>query len=169
MTSKLNTLWYAVYVKSRAEKKVRDELEYKKIECFLPLQKKLRKWHDRKKWVEMPLISGYCFVHISRVEYDEVLQLPNVVCFVTFERKAAVIPDAQINALMQMLKQSDFEVSVSQKTFEPGKKVEIIEGSLIGLQGELLEARGKNKFILRLPKINSTFTVEINASQIIPI
>jgi transcription antitermination factor NusG len=158
--------WYAIYTKSRAEKKVRDELEYRNIECFLPLQKKLRQWKDRKKWVEMPLISGYCFVHISKAEYDEVLQIYNVVCYVTFEGKAAIIPENQIDALKQMLQQNDFEVSVSQENFEPGKKVEIIEGSLIGLQGELIEARGKNKFILRLPNINSTFTVEVKSSQI---
>lgn len=161
-----NKLWYAIYTKSRTEKKVKDELEYNNIECFLPLQKKLRKWHDRKKWVDMPLLSGYCFVYISRAEYDKVLQLHNVVCYVTFEGKAAVIPNNQIDALKKMLQQSDFEVSVSHENFEPGKKVEILEGSLIGLQGELVETRGKNKFILRLPEINSTFTVEVSASQI---
>lgn len=158
--------WYAIYTRSRTEKKVRDELEYQNIECFLPLQKKLRQWKDRKKWVEMPLMSGYCFVHISRAEYDKVIQLHNVVCYVTFEGKAAQIPDDQIIALKQMLKQNDFEVTVSQENFEPGKKVEIIEGSLVGLKGELQETRGKNRFILRLPEINSTFTVEVNSSQI---
>ena len=159
-------LWYVVYTRSRAEKKVRNELTIKNIECFIPLQKKLRQWKDRKKWVEMPLMSGYCFVCISRTKYDEVLNTNNVVCYVTFEGKAAVIPDYQIDFLKQMLKQNDFEVTVSHESFEPGKIVEIIEGSMIGLRGELVEARGKNKFILRLNQINSTFTVEIPASQL---
>ena len=98
--------WYVVYTRSRAEKKVRDELTYNNIECFLPLQKKLRQWKDRKKWVEMPLMSGYCFVHISRKEYDNVLQTNNVVCYVTFEGKAAVIPNQQIDSVKKMMKQS---------------------------------------------------------------
>ncbi len=159
-------LWYVVYTRSRAEKKVHDELVINNIECFLPLQKKLRQWKDRKKWVEMPLMSGYCFVCISRKEYDKVLQINNVVCYVTFERKAAVIPDYQIDNLKQMLKQNDFEVTVSQENFETGKNVEVIEGPMIGLRGELVEIRGKNKFILRLNQINNTFTVEIPAEQI---
>lgn len=159
-------LWYVVYTRSRAEKKVRDELTINNIESFLPLQKKLRQWKDRKKWVEIPLMSGYCFVYISRKEYDKVLQINNVVCYVTFEGKAAVIPDYQIDFVKRMLKQCDFEVSVSQESFEMGKKVEIIEGPMIGLQGELVEARGKNKFILRLNQINSTFTIEIPAEHI---
>lgn len=164
--SELKKQWQVIYTRSRSEKKVLAELKYKNIECFLPLQKKLRRWKDRKKWVEIPLISGYCFVHISRMEYDEVLITDNVVCYITFEGKAAVIPDYQIDALKQMLKQNDFEVSVSQENFEPGKRVEIIEGPLIGLRGELLKARGKNKFILRLTQINNTFSIEIPAAQI---
>ena len=158
--------WHVIYTRSRAEKKVQQELTFKNIECFLPMQKILRQWKDRKKWIEIPLISGYCFVHISRAEYDDVLKTNNVVCYVTFERKAAVIPEYQINALKQMLQQNDFEVSVTQKNFKPGKKVEIIEGAMVGLQGELVEARGKNKFIIRIIQINNTFMVEIPASQL---
>ena len=59
-------VWHAIYVHSRAEKKVHVELTLKGIESFLPLHRKLRQWSDRKKWVEIPLISGYVFVHITR-------------------------------------------------------------------------------------------------------
>ncbi len=158
--------WHVIYTRSRAEKKVNAELTAKNIECFLPLQKKLRQWKDRKKWVETPLISGYCFVCISRKEFDKVLQTDNVVCYITFEGKAAVIPERQINSLKQMMHQSDFEVTVSHKNFEPGKKVEIIAGPMIGLRGELVEARGKQKFVLRFEQINQVFTVEVPANNL---
>lgn len=158
--------WYVIYTRSRAEKKVETELLAKGIECFLPLQKKLRQWKDRKKWVEMPLMSGYCFVHISRKEYDEVLQSHNVVCYVTFEGKAAIIPEREINALKQMLHQFDFDVSVSHENFEVGKEVEIIEGPLLGLRGELIKSRGKNKFLLHIKQIETSFTIEIPAKQL---
>lgn len=153
--------WYVIYTRSRAEKKVEAELLAQKIECFLPLQKKLRQWKDRKKWVETPLISGYCFVHITRLDYDKVLQTNHVVCYVTFEGKAAVIPDLQITFLRQMLLQYDFDVSISQETFKLGKKVEIIEGTLVGMQGELTESRGKHKFALRVEKLETSFIVEV--------
>jgi len=158
--------WHVVYTRSRAEKKVIEELTFNNIECFLPLQKKLRQWKDRKKWVDMPLMSGYCFVHITKKEYDKVLAVNNIVCYVTFEGKAAVVPDNQIDSLKQMLQQSDFEITVSHDNFKPGKKVEIIEGAMVGLQGELVEARGRNRFILRFSEINSAFTVEVPASQL---
>ena len=156
-------LWHVVYTRSRAEKKVHEELVKNNIESFLPLQRRLRQWKDRKKWVDMPLMTGYCFVNISRKEYEKVLKTNNVVCYITFEGKAAVIPERQINALKQMLQQYDFEVTVTTENFRPGKKVEVLGGPLIGLQGELVEARGKNKFMLRFEQINSSFMVEVPA------
>ena len=158
--------WHVIYTRSRAEKKVQLELILKDIENYLPIQKKLRQWKDRKKWVEMPLMSGYCFVHITRKEYDLVLQTNNVVSYVRFEGKAATIPDSQIDYLKQMLKQYDFDVEVTSENFAPGKRVEVIEGPLIGLRGELIKARGKNKFIIRFSQINSIFSVEVPANQL---
>ncbi len=158
--------WHVVYTRSRAEKKVQFELTVKQIENFLPMQKKLRQWKDRKKWIEMPLMSGYCFVNITKKEYDLVLQTNNIVGYVRFEGKAAVIPQNQMDSLKKMLKQYDFEVNVTNENFEPGKKVEIIEGPMIGLKGELVKAQGKNKFIIRLNQINSVVSVEIPANHI---
>jgi transcription antitermination factor NusG len=158
--------WHVIYTRSRAEKKVQFELTVKNIENFLPMQKKLRQWKDRKKWIEMPLMSGYCFVNITKKEYDLVLQTNNIVGYVRFEGKAAVIPESQIDSLKKMLKQYDFEVNVTSENFEPGKKVEVIEGPMIGLKGELVKAHGKNKFIIRFNEINSIVSVEIPANHI---
>ena len=158
--------WHVIYTRSRAEKKVVQELNTNNIECFLPLQKQLRQWKDRKKWVETPLIPGYCFVNITRKEYDKVLQLSNVVNYITFERKAAIVSQSEIEALQMMLHQFDFEVNVTMENFKPGKLVEVIEGPMVGLNGELIECRGKNKFALRIEQINTSFLVEIPASYL---
>src|SRR5690554_3431401 len=158
--------WHVVTTRSRAEKKVYKLLTEQNIECFLPLQKRLRQWKDRKKWVEMPIISGYCFVHINRKEYEKVLKTEHVAGYVRFESKPARIPAEQIEYLRQMLNQSDFEVEVSQENFRPGKKVEIIDGPLIGIRGELLSHRGKDRFVLRIQQMSTVYSVEITADKI---
>jgi transcription antitermination factor NusG len=158
--------WYVIKTRSRAEKKVHSELKTQEIESFLPLQKKLRQWKDRKKWVEIPIISGYCFVHINHKEYEKVLRTNNVVDYIKFEGKPARIPHAQIEYLKRMLGQSEFEVEVSHENFEPGKQVEIIDGPLIGVRGELLSCRGKNRFLLRLQQMNTVYSVEISAEKL---
>jgi transcription antitermination factor NusG len=161
-----NKVWYAVYTRSRAEKKVLAELEAKNIECFLPLQNQLRQWKDRKRWVKVPLIPGYCFVQITRKDYDRVLQINHVVSYIIFEGKAAVIPENQIMYLKQMLSQSDFEVEVSFENFKPCEEVEIIQTPLVGLRGELADVHGKNRFIVRLNSINTVFMLDVPAEYL---
>ena len=167
---KINTAncyhWYAVYVKSRAEKKAQAELEYKEIESFLPLQQKLRQWSDRKKWVEMPLIPGYLFVRISLKEHDAVLQSNYVVSYVRFEGTAAVIPDTQIDYLKLMLKQDSLNIEITRETFEPGQMIEVIAGPLIGLQAKLVRIKGKDKAAVELEQLGYSALIEISLEDI---
>jgi len=158
---KPNYQWYALYTRANGERKLLECLQEKNIECYLPMKKVLKVWSDRKKWVEFPLLSGYCFVNITRREYDRVLRCANVVCYVTFEGKAAVIPEIQIDALRRVSKQFDFYLSVSHENFEPGQKVEVIAGPMIGARGELVKASGKHKFIIRLDELKSVVAIEI--------
>ena len=57
--------WYALRTRSRHEKIVRDQLASQGIEPLLPTVKRLSQWKDRKKEIEVPLFSGYCFVRFA--------------------------------------------------------------------------------------------------------
>jgi transcription antitermination factor NusG len=157
--------WHAVYVRSRAEKKAHTDLQIKDIETFLPLQRKLRQWSDRKKWVEMPLIPGYLFVRISRKEYDTIFQSSYVVSYVRFEGTAAIIPENQIDYLKMMLN-DDKEIEISQENFAPGQMIEVVSGPLIGLRGKLIRNKGKSKVAVELQQLGYTAMVEIKAENI---
>lgn len=158
--------WHAVYVKSRTEKKAQNELQFKEIESFLPLQLKLRQWSDRKKWVEMPLIPGYLFVKISRKEYDSVLQSAFIVSYVRFGGTAAIIPDNQIDYLKLMLKQDNLDIEITHETFEVGKMIEVIAGPMIGLQGKLVKIKGKDKVAVELEQLGYSALIEISSGDI---
>lgn len=165
----LNYNWYAIRVKSRSEKKVYSDLIEQKIEAYLPMQKKLRQWSDRKKWVEMPLISGYVFVYICRKEYESVLRTYNVVCYVYFEGKAAIIRDEDINLLKRMLGQVEVELEITVEQLKTGQMVEIISGPLCGVVGELIDFKGKNKVALRIPPLGYTVLVEAPGKSLKPV
>ncbi|MDA3879765.1 MAG: UpxY family transcription antiterminator [Prolixibacteraceae bacterium] len=158
--------WHAVYVKSRTEKKVQLELDYQGVEVYLPLQKKLRQWSDRKKWVDFPLISGYLFVHITRFDYDRVLQTNGVVSYVRFGGTAAVIPDEQIELIKRLLHDYEEEIEVTFNYFSKGDKVEIIGGPLKGINGELIQLKGKNKVALQIENLQVALTVEVATDDI---
>ena len=156
--------WYAVYTNSRAEKRVSDRLSELGIETFLPLQKTLRQWSDRKKLVEKPLISSYVFVRIIPKEYFTVRKVDGVVKFIMIQAKPVPIPDAQIKNL-RILCGSDAEVELSTDVYAQGDMVEVTVGSLTGLRGELIRVGRKHKVVIRIiqPGMNLTVDIKTNA------
>lgn len=159
--------WYAIYVRSRSEKRVAAGLEEAGIEHFLPLQRTLRRWSDRKKWVDLPLIPGYCFVYITENHILHVLQIQNVVAIIKFNGKPAVIPDMQIGFLKRMLNQNEVAYRLAAEVPKPGQKVEIIAGPFIGLFAEMQKVKHKSKIFLRLDHLMNAFVLEIPIDHVI--
>ena len=155
--------WYALYTNPRAEKQVRDRLLEEGVEVFLPLQKTYRIWSDRKKLVEVPLISSYVFVKVSPVSFQKVYQTYGVVRFVSFEGQPASIPQKQIDNL-HLLINSNEEVEVSSEKFEQGDAVEVIHGSLVGLTGELIEIGSHKRVVVRIDKLDKNLILNIPVS-----
>ena len=82
--------WYALYVHSRAEKKVHARITEMGIESYLPLVTRMKVWSDRIKKVEEPLFKSYLFVRTDLKNYYDIVNIPGVTKFVSFEKKAVV-------------------------------------------------------------------------------
>jgi transcriptional antiterminator RfaH len=152
--------WYALYTNPRAEKQVFTRLLDVGIETFLPLQKTYRMWSDRKKLVEKPLLSSYIFVKTKSKYFPEVYKTQGVVKFVTFEGRPASIPQKQIDNL-RLLINSDEDIEVSSDKFAKGDNVEVINGSLVGLTGELIKIGSKNRVVVRIDRLDQNLILKI--------
>jgi transcriptional antiterminator RfaH len=152
--------WYALYTRPRAEKQVNERLQEKGIHSYLPLQKKLRQWSDRKKWVETPLFSSYIFVKIDRSSYDEVLKTDGVVKYISFEGKAATIPPEQIDNL-RIIVDSNADVETEWETRRRGDRVRVNGGALKGLTGELISDGTRRKVLVRVDRLDQNLVVEV--------
>ena len=118
-----NSRWYALYTRSRYEKKVDHLLKEKGITSYLPLNEVYHRWSDRRQKVLMPLFSCYVFVFIALRDRFKVLQTDGAIKLVSFNGKPAVIPDDQISMIKRIL---DEKMSFCQPdSFTPGKKVKI--------------------------------------------
>lgn len=162
---KKDKTWYALYVKPRSEKKVALELEAEGIEYYLPLQKRLKQWSDRKKWVEEPLFRSYIFVHITPAEYFRVLVIYGAVRYVTFEGKAVPVPPPQIEAIKIYLKEIEPEI-IDESKWKIGQEVEVMTGNLAGLKGALMEIKGKKKVRIMINVVNSALYLNIPKNQL---
>ena len=161
--------WFAIYVKSRTEKKVSSELEKHGIDHYLPLIKILKQWSDRKKWVHEPLFKSYIFVYVDSLQYYEVLKTINVVRYISFEGKAVEIPPQQIEAVKYFLDDAE-PMELSEEFWEKGQQVEVITGNMTGLTGELVEVKNKHQVRIKIEAINQVIFIQIpkNRLRIIP-
>jgi transcription antitermination factor NusG len=161
----LTKSWYAVYTKPRFEKQVSKLLLDQGIEAYLPLIKTMRQWSDRKKMVEIPLFTSYVFVHIDRRFYDQVLQTNGVVKYITFEGRAATIPQDQIDNL-KIIVNSNEKVETTWERYRKGDRVMVTAGTLKGLKGELITEGGRKKVLVRIDTLEQNLTVEVHSSLI---
>ena len=157
--------WFALYTKSRAEKKVNQELINKGIDCYLPLEKKLKLWSDRKKWVEEPFIRSYIFVNIEESNLQKALNTPGVVTVIRFSGKPAPVREEQIKIIQSILLSSE-KYELSTENFEPKERVEVTQGSLKGLIGEMVHHLNKYKVLVRVESINQNILIKINPSYL---
>jgi len=157
--------WYALYTKSRSEKKAYGLLVDKGIETYLPLEKKLKLWSDRKRWVEEPFIRSYIFVKTEQYNLEAALNTPGVVSVVRFGGQPATVNEKQIEAIKTILSGNE-EYELCAETFEPGEKVEIDKGDLKGIYGELVHHLNKYKVLIRIESINQNILIRINPSYL---
>lgn len=159
--------WYALRTRSRHEKLVRDQLNGQGIEPLLPTVRRLSQWKDRKKEVEVPLFSGYCFVRFASDQKLPVLKTVGVVDIVGGGVQPEPIPDEEILALQTLM--------ASVLPYDPhpylheGMMVEVVRGPLQGVRGILLRKEKRHRLILGIRLIQQAAVVEIDVDDIAPL
>jgi transcriptional antiterminator RfaH len=151
--------WYAVYTRSRAEKKVALHLEKQGIEMYMPLVKTLRQWSDRKKIIYEPLFRSYVFVKVNNKDYYEVLSVPGAVRFVKIAYEIISIPECQIDAIRTFM--GEIEITEPLSYFETGNEVEVAYGTLKGLRGKLISTKNQRKLIVQIDAVYQNITLTL--------
>lgn len=161
--------WYVIYTRPRHERKVEEKLTASEIACFLPLVKKLRDWHDRRKYIEVPLFPSYVFVYLkTKVQYFSVLDTGGVWYFVRSGREVARVSEKIISDL-QVIIGGESEVEVTHETFRPGHRLTISKGPLCGLSCEVVEYKGRKELLVRVNLLKRNILVAISSEYLMQV
>lgn len=159
--------WFAIYVKSRNEKKVFKSLNDIDIESFLPLITKIKQWSDRKKKVEEPLFNSYLFVNIPLSDYYKVLNVNGVVRFICFEKKPVEVPENQIEAIKKYICDTDIhDVDYESINFKEGELVRIKSGQMKDLTGRFVEIKGKHRIMIEIEVVGQYLPINIARTNV---
>ncbi|AGC75294.1 transcription antitermination factor NusG [Nonlabens dokdonensis] len=155
--------WYALYVKSRWEKKVYESLKDISLESFLPQITTVKQWSDRKKTILKPLFSSYVFVNInSSLEFHKALSVNGACAYIRFRKEYAKVTEKETNQIELLTGDkniSDIETNVvlpkigeiKKNTYDP----------LNGLDCEIIKADNHNKIIVRIDSLQQSIMATI--------
>jgi transcription antitermination factor NusG len=157
--------WYVLTTKPKFEKKVNQGLNKVNIISYLPLQKRLRVWNDRKKWVETPLFPSYIFVKIDERERNDVFGVPGIVRYISQCGKASILKEEEMERIERLCSYLG-EVEIERRKIQVGEEVQIISGHFRGMKGFVVSSKGKCRCCISIPGLDSYASIEIDQEEI---
>lgn len=156
--------WFAVYVRSRHEKRVGQHLDARQIEYFLPLYQARREWKDgSRQTVNFPLFPNYLFVRIARRGRVSVLEVPGVLWIVGGGAESSSVDDRYVEFLRESLAQGRIE---PHPYMVAGERVRVRSGAMSGMEGVLVREKSGFRVVVTLELIKRSMAVELDASDL---
>lgn len=159
-----NSNWYAIFTKPRSEKKVYQRMLDQQIEAFLPMVKTVRQWSDRKKTIEVPLISSYIFVNMPEKDLYKTLPIQGTVSVLKHLGKPAKIRNVEIENLRILSGSGENHQLSSNINVSSGDDVEVINGPFMGLIATCLREGKNHRVVVKIDSLGSCFNVNIPLS-----
>jgi len=160
--------WYACYTRARHEKQVESLLAQKGLESYLPVVPQLRQWKDRKKLVAWPLFPSYVFARFTLREVHDVLVVPGVSTIVRVDGRPTPIPDEELENVRRfvgVMAQTGVVPEV-RPLIREGEWVRVVEGPFLGVEGRVVERRGRRRVLVGLGAIGQGIEVDIDTEML---
>ena len=138
------TYWYAARTRFGQELKIRDRLVREGVEHFIPT---LPTESGRK---ERPAVTNLVFLRATKAEALEMantgaVRMKYIIDCAT--RTLLVVPDKQMEDFQRVFEEAD---EISLEPLSLGDRVRVTKGPLTGVEGHILEFRGKCYVVVSL-------------------
>jgi transcription antitermination factor NusG len=159
--------WFALRLRSNYERTTVSHLRERGYEQFAPSYQVEKRWSDRTKQIEQFLFPGYVFCRFNPNDRLAVLTAPGVVDVVGFGKSPERIPDAEIERVRRMV---DSGLPVTPYPYvQVGQAVLIERGPLTGVEGILVEVKGKTRLVVSVELLRRSVSAEVDRHAIRPI
>jgi transcription antitermination factor NusG len=159
--------WVAAYTRSRHELVVASQFQQKGLEALLPIYRRLSRWSDRVRRIDVPLFPGYVFVRVGEGEHHSVLQTAGVVSIVCRSGKPVPLSDADVEKLRVC--------TANPAAVEPhpylrlGQRVRVKHGPFRGWEGVLVEKKNSTRLVLTVEQIMRSISIDLNGADVEPL
>lgn len=151
--------WFALRTRSNFESLAAKALSHKGYITYLPTYQCRRRWSDRITVLDMPLFKSYVFCRFDPMQRMPVLSAHGVAGIISFGLKPAAIDESEILAVQTVL-QSGLPTE-PWPFLREGQRVQILCGSLSGLEGILIRKKSNLRLVLSVSMLQRSISVEI--------
>ena len=120
-----------------------------------------RQWSDRTRELSAPLFPCYVFLRGELEHHIRILTTPGVLGLVGFAGAPAIIPDAEIEAVRQSVRQ--FARIEPYPFLKCGDWVRVKCGPLEGIEGILVRNKKQFRLVLSVQLLQKSAAVEVDA------
>ena len=156
-------MWYVLYTRPKAERRVADSLDKINIEVYCPMVTSVRQWSDRKKKVKIPLFHSYVFVRLKERERHKVFEVPGVIRYLYWLGRPGIVKDEEIETIKDWLNGGKVQ-DVLIENFSPGDRVVIKAGAFKHQEAVIKHV---NSSRTRLILVNLGCTVTAKTSEVL--
>lgn len=158
-------VWWVLHTRPRQEKSLARDLHASRIPFFLPLRPQQTRIRNRIMTSYLPLFSSYVFLHANHEDRVSALSSSRVVRSIPVADQQQLVRDlAQVYQLLQL----GAGVSAEDRMV-PGATIAIQSGPLAGLQGKIVEAATRRRFVVEVDFIQRGVSVLLDGDSLIPI
>ena len=155
--------WYVIVAKTIHYKKAAAILQKLNFIFYLPTQRQLHYWSDRKKWVEVPILSPYIFLFTNESERKVIFQSSNFFYFMNYGGKLATAKEDEIEKVKLFCNYST-NMKIEQHPVKKGDLVQVINGPLSGMRGYTLKENGRHRLLIQILSLGQFASVDIDSS-----
>jgi transcription antitermination factor NusG len=154
-----------VQVRPKAERFVARLLAGKGYDPFVPLFLERRRWSDRIKVLELPLIPHYVFCQVAAAAMGAIVTTPGVIQIIGAGRTPVPVDAHEIDALRRI---DALRLNAKPWPFlREGQTVQICGGPLDGVRGVLIRIKSATRLVVSASILQRSVAVELDAESVI--
>ena len=163
-------VWYAIRVTFNREMKVKEDLDLRGIESFVPMKYVMGTRRGRRVKKLVPSSHNLIFFHIEpslMKEYKATTKLPIRYIMNPATKKPVVVPENEMNnfiAVAGTYEEQLVYITPKPGQFTRGDRVRILGGPFEGAEGVLQRVKGDSRVIVSVKGLVAVATTSIHPS-----
>ena len=165
-------VWYPLRVTSNRELKVKDDLDARGIQNFVPMQYRREERNGQMVKRLVPSVHNLIFVNLTpteMVQYKRSTALPIRYIMNRETHKPIVVPTREMESFIKVAgtyEEKLIYLNPEPGDFTKGERVRIIGGDFAGAEGIFVRIKGDRRVLINIPGVVAVATTYVHPSMI---